>query len=495
MFSSIASAPLPAELPMPPSQSRARVVQSRRRTQRQRQKRQVVTAVLSVGLLFLAADLLLSSSTDQTNGTNHSHNAAQNVNGFARRFLLAKRYVRSGSSKPKGFGSASSGGGSTWKGSVAGADMRPKYPEMPSKEAVAKRQKMLGIKTAAEKEERERREQEEQSQQRLEEQEGAERHRREIQYSNTPISDRPYLKLRAHPGGRIGNDLFAFASSHALAKAYSYNLCLMTYSDEWQRREFKLENYFVGPFSQCDQEWESTRTRRQIDTVQTDRLGLLWGDQKTFRDTTLSDRHKDLEISGHLQRYGNFDTFLDEILDSLSFKENIRSKAEEILRRYREEGTVLVGIHARRGDMKDSVSYNPGDAYFQQAIDRLRSEIEQQAMNGGNDAPRIKFLVFSEGDEGRTWFESNYDESGGIFSPLEDFEYVGSDDGMLDLAILSSCDHNIISGGTYSFWSAILGRKDGDNRLVITSNDNYGLPEGWLLIDGRDDGTAAISPA
>lgn len=122
------------------------------------------------------------------------------------------------------------------------------------------------------------------------------------------------------------------------------------------------------------------------------------------------------------------------------------------------------------------------------------SEIEQRAINGDNNAPRIKFLVFSEGNEGRTWFESKFDESGGIFTPLEDFEYVGSDDAMLDLAVLSSCDHNIISGGTYSFWSVALGRKDGDNRLVIASNDNYGLPEGWLLIDGRDD-TAAISPA
>ena len=479
MFSPMTSAP--TELPIPPSQqSSRRVVQSRRRTQRQ-QQRQVVTAILSVGLLIVAADLLLSPSTDQTNGTN---------NGFARRFLLAKRYVRSTSSKPKGFGSASSGGGGTWKGSVAGADMRPKVPNMPSKEAVAKRQKMLGIETAAEKEERERREHEEHLQQVLEEQEGAEQQKREIQYADTPILDRPYLKLRAHPSGRIGNDLFAFASSHALAKAYSYNLCLMTYTDAWQSREFKLEDYFVGPFSQCDQEWENTRTTRQIDTVQTDRLGLLWDD--TMRDTTLSDRHKNLEIGGHLQRYGNFDTYLDETLDSLTFKENIRSKAEETIGRYREEGTVLVGIHARRGDMKDSVAYNPGDAYFQQAIDRMRSEIEQRAIHGGNNAPRIKFLVFSEGDEGRSWFESNYDESGGIFSPLEDFEYVGSDDAMLDLAVLSSCDHNIISGGTYSFWSALLGRKDGDNQLVITSNDNYGLPKDWLLIDGGDN-TAAIS--
>lgn len=494
-----------AELPMP-TQSSRRVRSRRARTQEQKQ---IVTAILSIGLLFIAANLLLQSSNDQANGTNNSKSAAHNLqNGFARRFLLSKRYVRSSNNdKPSGYGSASRGGGSTWRGSVAGVDTRPRVPNMPSGEAIERRQKMMGIETEVEKEERRRREQEQQPQQQpqkelLEEQEAViKRQKIEIQHANTPMSDRPYLKLRAHPGGRIGNDLFSFASSYALAKAYSYNLCLMTYTDEWHRREFKLEDSFVGPFLRCDQEWENTRTTRQIGTVHTDKLGLVWDEHKMLRDITLSDRLKDLEIGGHLQRYGNFDMYLDDILERLTFKEEIQSKVEETIGSNREEGTVLVGIHARRGDMKDSELYNPGQTFYQQAIDRMRSEIEQRAISGGDNAPRIKFLVFSEGDEGRNWFESSHVEVGGIFFPLEDFEYLGSDDGMVDLAILSSCDHNIISGGTYSFWSAMLGgwnmvgRDDSaGSRIVITSNDNYGLPEGWILISGRDD-TAEISPA
>ena len=187
------------------------------------------------------------------------------------------------------------------------------------------------------------------------------------------------------------------------------------------------------------------------------------------------------------EQSATLDLVLAELTHKLQVCSNLLQPSPERL-----DVLVLVGIHAR-GDMKDSDVYNPGDAYFQEAIDQMRSEIRQRALGGGDNAPRIKFLVFSEGDEGRNWFESNH-EGGGIFSPLEDFQYVGSDDAMLDLAVLSSCDHNIISGGTYSFWSALLGRKNGDDRLVITSNDNYGLPGGWQLMAGRDD-RAEISSA
>ena len=241
----------------------------------------------------------------------------------------------------------------------------------------------------------------------------------------------------------------------------------------------RIERYFKGPFTFCDKHWKITskpiRAGHHINNF----------DQRDLSEFG----EDDLEVSDFMQSYGNFRHVKDEVLAMLTFNEEYVKKAATVLEPFRRDGDTIVGIHARRGDKIDcSYCDAPGDVYYVKAIHRMREELGSLTSSG---SPRIKFLIASEGFEGYRWFNEHKRE-GGIFAS-DEFEYIGSSDPMLDLAVLSSCDHIIASGGTFSWWAAFLGpaQKEG---IVIHSNllpsRAYHNPTEWIPIGDSSRATA-----
>ena len=296
----------------------------------------------------------------------------------------------------------------------------------------------------------------------------------------------PYLKLR-YTGGRIGNDLFSLASGYGIAAKYGYNFCINTLSldviDKLPHAPsgfsiHRIERYFKGPFTFCDKHWKvkskPIRAGHHINNFDQRDLSKYDGD--------------DLEVSDFMQSYGNFRHVKDEVLAILTFNEEYVKKAAAVLEPFRRDGDIIVGIHARRGDKIDcSYCDAPGDDYYVKAIERMREELGSLVSSG---SPRIKFLLASEGSEGYRWF-NDHKREGGMFAS-DEFQYIGSSDPMLDLAVLSSCDHIVASGGTFSWWAAFLGptQKGG---IVIHSNRlwsaSYGNPTEWIPIDDSSRAT------
>ena len=70
-------------------------------------------------------------------------------------------------------------------------------------------------------------------------------------------------------------------------------------------------------------------------------------------------------------------------------------------------------------------------------------------------------------------------------SHQDEFEYIGSSDPMLDLAVLSSCDHIVASGGTFSWWAAFLGPTQKGGIVIHSSRlwtGAYENPTEWIPI-------------
>nr|XP_053632759.1 galactoside alpha-(1,2)-fucosyltransferase 1-like [Cherax quadricarinatus] len=100
---------------------------------------------------------------------------------------------------------------------------------------------------------------------------------------------------------------------------------------------------------------------------------------------------------------------------------------------------VLVGIHVRRTDYVDFIrNYEgrlPGEAYFRRAMQYFRDKFR-----------RVIFVVASDGTQYATEKFAHYPDV--TFSPGTTWQ--------VDLATLASCNHSIISLGSYGFWTGYL---------------------------------------
>ncbi|CAH1793053.1 unnamed protein product [Owenia fusiformis] len=145
-------------------------------------------------------------------------------------------------------------------------------------------------------------------------------------------------------------------------------------------------------------------------------------------------------IHEELKRHFTFKSLIDNIAESF---------IEQVHRDYnRNMGTgprnkqlTLVGIHIRRTDMAHAQKHNPNAGfvvapkqYFENAMKYFKSKLKQ-----------VHFVVCTDDIK---WAQNN------IPSPNITFS-TGHSPGV-DLAILSHCDHVIMSVGSFSWWAAWL---------------------------------------
>ncbi|KAL1769572.1 GDP-L-fucose:beta-D-galactoside 2-alpha-1-fucosyltransferase [Sigmodon hispidus] len=136
-----------------------------------------------------------------------------------------------------------------------------------------------------------------------------------------------------------------------------------------------------------------------------------------------------------------------EILQEFTLHDHVREEAQAFLRGLRVNGSqprTFVGVHVRRGDYvhvmpKVWKGVVADRGYLEQALDRFRAHY-----------PSPVFVVTSNG---MSWCKENIDASRGdvVFagngiegSPAKDF------------ALLTQCNHTIMTVGTFGIWAAYL---------------------------------------
>jgi len=185
-------------------------------------------------------------------------------------------------------------------------------------------------------------------------------------------------------------------------------------------------------------------------TRKTSMIGRSFGFDKRMFDIS---HDTDTLIRPHMWSWMYFQDYEQDIKKEFLFKHEVlveanaklEEKTKEIIQRFGRDKTTLVGVHIRRGDtlwpvLQDRGTIQPPLSYYYNAMDYYKQTF------GENTA----FVYCSDGME---WVEENFQNVTAKYNIL--FMDSGNN-WAVDMAILTLCDHSIISVGTFGWWSAYL---------------------------------------
>ena len=155
-------------------------------------------------------------------------------------------------------------------------------------------------------------------------------------------------------------------------------------------------------------------------------------------------------VQGWLQSWKYFHHIVPTIRKLFTIKSFYREQAKTLLGSMRIKDRIVIGIHVRRSDFDSAYFSQCGYAmaapdYFQKAMKLYRTSFHNAI-----------FVVVSDSIE---WCKENI--------VADDVIYSSFMEPIIDLALMSMCDHMIVSGGTFGFWGAWLA-----GGMVI-------YPKGW----------------
>jgi Glycosyl transferase family 11 len=265
--------------------------------------------------------------------------------------------------------------------------------------------------------------------------------------------------------GRLGNQLFQYATLYSLAKSKNFEFglpsknlkvnphgCLDMSSNKWISYRLDLLDCFDLNVKLLSDTEISIITKNYL--------------EKSFEyDGSINDITDDTSIDGYFQSEQYFNDYKNELINHLVFKSHIVDSANAALNKLPKRKTV--SVHIRRGDYVNNTT-----------LDLLSSEYFVTALDFFTDND-YNFLIVSDDIE---WCKSTFQTGDNLFFSEKNSQFV-------DLCILSKCDHNIISNSTFSWWGAWL-NKNQDKRIIAPKkwfkrtdiNTNTLIPENWIII-------------
>lgn len=246
--------------------------------------------------------------------------------------------------------------------------------------------------------------------------------------------------------GRLGNQLFQFASTYGIARKLGYEVGFPIENTTKPVTEhftdgkvldivFDIPKAFNIPdkhlISLGEVEMQSKVCER-----------FFHFDEEMFSTPDNS------EITGYLQSEKYFKHVEQELKEMLTFKPEVVEKAEALFPRV--NGST-VSIHIRRGDYVNQQQFHPTCTaeYYLEAASMFES-----------DNPY--FIIFSD--------DVDYCKS--LFAEDENVLYINNIDPYVDLCLMSMCDHNIIANSSFSWWGAWLNKNP--NKKVIAPKQWFG---------------------
>ncbi|KAH9513900.1 hypothetical protein Btru_031696 [Bulinus truncatus] len=258
--------------------------------------------------------------------------------------------------------------------------------------------------------------------------------------------------------GRLGNHMFEYATLMGLAK--HYNMTAIIPEDLDVLNVFKLPTP-QGPFSLL---------RDPYNTYTEEKAAAYYKGVENIDST------RDAFLVGYFQSWKYYKDIRNELLDHhFVLHDNLRTAADQYIQKVLAgenlSGATLVAIHVRRGDfVRQRVKgYTAAPIpYYYKAMNYFRKKYG-----------KVLFIICTND---LIWAETNLDDS-------PDVHYYHETDGSLDLAIMISCNHMIITSGSYSWWAGYLVRGEAiyyagypqPNTKIgnLTVKEDY-YPPNWL---------------
>ncbi|XP_071165714.1 galactoside 2-alpha-L-fucosyltransferase Sec1-like isoform X1 [Mytilus edulis] len=228
--------------------------------------------------------------------------------------------------------------------------------------------------------------------------------------------------------GRTGNHMFEYSTLIGIAKGNNVTPVVIEGTGLWDCFDLPIKMGRKSDFK------DSRILTEYRPGYYTPRLTKLDSKEKSY-------------IQGYLQSFKYFDHVKAELLHKhFIFKPQYANKAKEFLadtrKKLNKEHAVTIGVHVRRGDLvrQNRKGYAvPHIPYFYRAMNYFRRKYTD-----------VLFIICTNDYH---WSMDNLDDGPDIYySPY----YSASLNGYLDLAILGSMDHMIMSAGSFSWWAGYL---------------------------------------
>ena len=258
--------------------------------------------------------------------------------------------------------------------------------------------------------------------------------------------------------GRLGNQMFQYASLKGIARNRGYNYCVPNHRHVIRDPygfDMKIEIFY--PF--------------KLSTLQNHNVGLLdrgyapVAEEKHFHfDETLFNMCPDeISISGFFQSEKYFKHIQNEIRQDFEFKDQILEPCKEMIQSVGD----AISLHVRRTDYLKNPNHTPLDiSYYENALSLINLD--------------LPVIVFSDDIE---WCKQQELFSGDRFMISE------SNDHYIDLCLMTLCKYHIIANSSYSWWGAWLA----ESKKVVSPSKWFGpdnsdknlkdlIPETWEVI-------------
>lgn len=270
---------------------------------------------------------------------------------------------------------------------------------------------------------------------------------------------------------RMGNHMFIFASNFGLAK--EKNMILLSSKQQFSYFKMETKNNII--------QYDKLKLCRKAKRYNAKYACRYDPSDKLFGNESV------ILLLGYLQSWKYFGNAEKDIRELYTFKPHIIQRAQSFLQGIKSQHysnktipktVIFVGIHVRRGDLVAATKgYTVAPlSYFLKAMAAFRKKFQH-----------IIFVLATDSSE---WCKENLPNT--IYTTGKGTSAV------LDMAILSVCNHTISSVGSYSWWAAWLANgivtyymppaKEGSRLRKVFSEDfsDFFWP-GWIPIRDEDD--------
>ena len=277
--------------------------------------------------------------------------------------------------------------------------------------------------------------------------------------------------------GRLGNQMFQYAAlkSLALENGYTVKLPEDIHQKSWHGQICLLDNFNL------EYEYLTGNDNIQVTYNQ----NQITGSSQKF-DENFYNLSDGTNLYGFFQNVKYFDRHEDQIKKEFSFHPQIYDQCGLYLRDVVGLDKPIVSVHLRRPDNNNIVLNDYSISYY------MRNALK--FFEGD-----FNFLFFAGG--ATTDGNSNLHEIDYLRDTYkgDNFYHSDTNDTIMDLCLMSMCDHNIVAqDSTYSWWAAYLNSNPdkivvaperlhtsiidtNDSSNIPTIYDNY-YPDDWILV-------------
>jgi len=234
--------------------------------------------------------------------------------------------------------------------------------------------------------------------------------------------------------GRLGNQMFQYATLYAVAKEnnYDFGVPYSKINDIDQREKLQYHTFHLPKIFKL--------SAKDSSNIQHNKRFI---EKRHDFDPDIFSIEDNTDIYGYFQTEKYFKKYSEEIRKEFTFSENILSFCKMFRKTIPNE--KVISLHVRRGDYLNQQQNHPVCAieYYREAIDRFDDN--------------SCFLIFSDDVP---WCMENF--------VVEQFKVFQNND-IYSLCMMSLCDGHIIANSSYSWWGAWL-----------SGSENVIAPKKWF---------------